>query len=83
LNSTVLSTPPLPQFGMLQEPQETGCKSLRQGEVGEIAQAEQELDDAIREQELTFDGPWVDEVLARSGAYFDVPAAAVRRRMRG
>jgi hypothetical protein len=115
---------------MLQESQETGCKASLQGEVGEIAQAEQELDDAIRElqtlaalaedrgdigtamelsrrmaaaiksrtpehvarldaealervQELTFDGPWVQEVIERSGAYFDVPARAVRRRVGG
>jgi hypothetical protein len=30
---------------------------------------------------LTFAGKWTDEVLARSGAYFDVNPAAVRRRM--
>ncbi len=29
---------------------------------------------------MTFAGDWTQEVLARSGAYFDVPAAAVRRR---
>jgi hypothetical protein len=76
LNSTVPQTFAIPQFPMLQEPQETGCKSLRQGEVGEIAQAEQD-------DQLAFNGRWTDEVLARAGVYFDVPAAAVRRRMRG
>jgi hypothetical protein len=35
------------------------------------------------DDELTFAGQWTDEVLQRSGAYFDVPAAAVRRRTRG
>jgi hypothetical protein len=35
------------------------------------------------DDELAFDGRWTDEVLARAGVYFDVPAAAVRRRMRG
>jgi hypothetical protein len=31
---------------------------------------------------LTMGGNWTDEVLERSGAYFDVSPAAVRRRMR-
>jgi hypothetical protein len=33
--------------------------------------------------ELTFGGQWTDEVLNRSATHFDVPAAAVRRRMGG
>jgi len=36
-----------------------------------------------KDQEMTMGGEWTDEVLDRSGAYFDVPAGAVRRRMGG
>lgn len=35
---------------------------------------------SITDDELTFDGDWALEL---AGARFDVPAAAVRRRMRG
>lgn len=54
------------------------CPQQADMPVSAVLQAESDLDD-----EMTFSGRWTDEVLARAGAYFDVPAAAVRRRMRG
>lgn len=35
------------------------------------------------DDELTFAGDWTAEVLERAATHFDVPAAAVRRRMGG
>jgi hypothetical protein len=46
-------------------------------------QARIEADIARRIDESTFQGEWTQEVLARAGAYFDVPAKAARRRMGG
>jgi hypothetical protein len=46
-------------------------------------QARIEADIARRIDESTFQGEWTQEVLARAGAYFDVPAKAVRRRTLG
>jgi hypothetical protein len=88
LNSTVLQTSPLPHIPMIQEPSGNRCSQSRQSvcaktdaAVGQTAQAG--ISDAERLDELGFDGLWVDAVIERSGAYFDVPAAAVRRRTRG
>jgi hypothetical protein len=46
-------------------------------------QARIEADIARRIDESTFQGEWTQEVLARAGAYFDVPAKAARRRTLG
>jgi hypothetical protein len=69
----------MPQFGMLPESQETGCKQSAPCAEGKNAGAMSESAD----DELAFDGRWALEVIERTRACFDVPAAAVRRRTLG
>ena len=62
----------------LQATSGTSCNREQQADIAVGDVRRDESDDG-----LTFAGAWTDEVLARAGAYFDVPAAAVRRRMGG
>jgi hypothetical protein len=79
LCSTVISAPPLPDFPMLPQAQESGCEKPRTGVVSEVPQG---LSDEERDDEMTFQGKWVEE-FAELRAKFDVKAQAVRRRMGG
>jgi hypothetical protein len=79
LCSTVISAPPLPEFPMLPQPQESGCEKQRTGVVSEVPQG---LSDEERDDEMTFQGKWVEE-FAELRAKFDVKAQAVRRRTCG
>jgi hypothetical protein len=79
LNSTVLQTSPLPHIPMIQEPSGNRCSPVKADVVSEVPQG---LSDEERDDEMTFQGKWVEE-FAELRAKFDVKAQAVRRRTCG
>jgi hypothetical protein len=86
LNSTVLQTSPLPHIPMIQEPSGNRCSQSRQSVCAKtdavVSEVPQGLSDEERDDEMTFQGKWVEE-FAELRAKFDVKAQAVRRRTCG
>jgi hypothetical protein len=85
-NSSIPQTPPLPLIASFPAQEGNRCSQSRQSVCAKtdaaVSEVPQGLSDEERDDEMTFQGKWVEE-FAELRAKFDVKAQAVRRRTCG